>query len=147
MYYSSRMRTIPIAAMATAALFAITPSAAASASGGSALANSVTKVDEKTIDGGELVRCTSADTVTLEVLFSQTVSGPNDPGSTGKTKAKVACATDPEQQTIRVPITRDGPVIAGRMAAIATTMYNSAGKEIHSDSALQEIQEPHRPSP
>jgi hypothetical protein len=51
----------------------------------------------------------------------------------------VPCTTDSKQHTIRVPVTRDGSVIAGRMVAIVTNMYNSAGTKIHTDNTLRRI--------
>ncbi|MFI6519862.1 hypothetical protein ACIBF1_30185 [Spirillospora sp. NPDC050679] len=97
-------------------------------------------------DGGNAVRltgsvrCTTTDTITLDIQVSQAGNGSNAPAPYGKTSAKVACNPTIENRTVRVPILRDGPVTPGRMMVVATTMRNSAGKQIHSDRALGPIQ-------
>jgi hypothetical protein len=132
---------------ALAAMFATLPTAlafapadaAAPAPGGSVKAYAITN------DGGNAVivtasmYCTSPDTVTLDMVVSQTVSG-NEPAPYGKTAAKVPCSTNIEDTRVRVPILRDGPVTSGRMMVVATDMLNSAGRKIHSDSNMLRIQ-------
>jgi hypothetical protein len=73
-------------------------------------------------------------------VVSQTVSPNGDElAPYGEASQTVTCTPTIEDRFLHVPILRDGPVTPGRMMAVATNMYNSAGKHIHSSNALLPI--------
>jgi hypothetical protein len=134
-----------VAATAATALLATLTAVPPALAAGPTPSGSV-KIYKITNDGGNAVtvtgsvRCVSNDTVTLDILVSQTVSTGDEPAPYGKTSAKVPCNPNIEDRNVRVPILRDGPVTPGRMMVVATDMFNSAGTKINSDSTMRPIQ-------
>ncbi|MGV4987746.1 hypothetical protein ACVB8X_40755 [Streptomyces sp. NRAIS4] len=132
-------KTIKAAMAAASMVLAVAPTASAATPNGSAFTVQVFKADDKTATVEESIRCRESDTATLEIIFSQTVESVDDPGAYGRTTVQVPCGPTIEYRKIQVPITRDGPVTAGKWAAIASVMRNSAGKELHRSNALEPI--------
>jgi hypothetical protein len=136
------MTTAATAAIALLATLAAAPTTSTAQAAGPTPRGSVTAYKVQN-EGGHAVTvtawvsCTSEDTVTLEIVVSQSVrrETPNEPAPFGKTSAKVACAFRIEERSVRVPILRDGPVTPGRTMVVATDMFNSGGKKINSHAA------------
>jgi hypothetical protein len=136
------MTTAATAATALLATLAAGLAAPAAQAAGPTPRGTVTAYKVKN-DGGHAVTvtawvsCMSDDTVTLDIVVSQTVrrKTPNEPAPYGETSTKVACTERIEEKSVRVPILRDGPVTPGRTMVVATGMFNSGGKKISSHAA------------
>ncbi|GAA0405983.1 hypothetical protein Acor_41040 [Acrocarpospora corrugata] len=133
------MRLMTLAALAALPLSTLTTTAPALAadptSSGSFKAYAISKLGPNEVEVTGSIRCTSDDTVTLDILVSQTVTGAGQPAPSGGAKATVKCTPKITDHKFRVPITKDGP-LNDRPVAIATDMFNSAGTKIATDGHI-----------
>ncbi|GAB2865643.1 hypothetical protein GCM10022221_77450 [Actinocorallia aurea] len=131
-------------ALAAVALLVLPATAASAgpATSGMSVPMKAVEAEGKALDVLLLYSCEpKGETAILTVSFGQPKSPLGeieDTAPAGRLREKVECGTL-RRHSVRVPVKRNGPLVAGEMTTITTELHSTEGVKLHSTASTKKV--------